>query len=79
VPKPDEADDFKTVPNPYSLEVLTGARLEPALRDAAPESRFQFERQGYFCADSRDSAPGQLAFNRTVGRRDTWAKIGKAG
>jgi glutaminyl-tRNA synthetase len=79
VPKPDETDDFKTVLNPHSLEVLTGARLEPALRDAAPESRFQFERQGYFCADSRDSAPGRLVFNRTVGLRDTWAKIEKAG
>jgi glutaminyl-tRNA synthetase len=79
VPKPDEADDFKTVLNPQSLEVLPAARLEPALRDAAPESRFQFERQGYFCADSRDSAPGRLVFNRTVGLRDTWAKIERAG
>jgi glutaminyl-tRNA synthetase len=79
VPKPDETDDFKTVLNPHSLEVLTGARLEPALRDAAPASRFQFERQGYFCADSRDSAPSRLVFNRTVGLRDTWAKIEKAG
>ncbi|HEY7649118.1 MAG TPA: glutamine--tRNA ligase/YqeY domain fusion protein [Methylomirabilota bacterium] len=79
VPKPDETDDFKTVLNPHSLEVLTGTRLEPALRDAAPESRFQFERQGYFCADSRDSAPGRLVFSRTVGLRDTWAKIERAG
>jgi glutaminyl-tRNA synthetase len=79
VPKPDEADDFKTVLNPRSLEVLPGARLEPALRGAAPESRFQFERQGYFCVDSRDSAPGRLVINRTVGLRDTWAKIEKAG
>jgi glutaminyl-tRNA synthetase len=79
VPKPDEAEDFKTVLNPRSLEVLTGARLEPALRAAAPESRIQFERQGYFCVDSRDSSPGRLVFNRTVGLRDTWAKVEKAG
>jgi glutaminyl-tRNA synthetase len=79
VPKPDEVEDLKTALNPRSLEVLAGARLEPSLRDAEPGSRFQFERQGYFCADSRDSAPGRLVFNRTVGLRDTWAKIEKAG
>jgi glutaminyl-tRNA synthetase len=59
------------------LEVLKGCRVEPALAGAPPGSRFQFERQGYFCADSRDSAPGRLVFNRTVGLRDTWAKIEK--
>jgi glutaminyl-tRNA synthetase len=75
VPKPDEAEDVTTVLNPASLEVLTDAKLEPALRNTVPESRFQFERQGYFCADARDSSPGRLVFNRTVGLRDTWAKI----
>ena len=40
-----------------------------------PGSRYEFERQGYFCADSKDSRPGHLVFNRTVGLRDTWAKI----
>jgi len=40
---------------------------------------FQFERQGYFCVDSKDSSPGKLVFNRTVALRDTWAKIQKAG
>lgn len=76
-PKPDEAEDWKTVLNPRSLETLRGCRLEPALAGAPPGSRFQFERQGYFWVDARDSAPGRLVFNRTVGLRDTWAKIGK--
>jgi glutaminyl-tRNA synthetase len=79
VPKPDEEEDFKRALNPTSLEVLRGCKLEPSLKAAAPESRFQFERQGYFCVDSRDSTPGKLVFNRTVGLRDTWAKIEKAG
>src|SRR5262245_24870530 len=78
VPKPDEADDPKTVMNPGSLEVLTTAKLEPALRDVASESRFQFERQGYFVADWKDHRPARPVFNRTVGLRDTWAKIEKA-
>jgi glutaminyl-tRNA synthetase len=78
VPKPDEAEDFKTVINPGSLEVVAGAKVEPALRDVAPESRFQFERQGYFVADWKDHRPVRPVFNRTVGLRDTWAKIEKA-
>jgi len=78
VPKPDEAEDPKSVLNPKSLEVLTGCRVEPSLAGATPESRYQFERQGYFCVDSLDSSSGRLVFNRTVGLRDTWAKIEKA-
>ena len=62
--------------NPASLEVLTGCRLEPALAAAAPGSRFQFERIGYFCTD-RDSRPGLPVFNRSVTLRDTWAKVVK--
>jgi len=77
-PKPDDEEDFAAALNPNSLTVLTGARLEPSLASAAPGSRFQFERNGYFCVDSRDSAPGRLVFNRTVGLRDTWAKIEKS-
>jgi glutaminyl-tRNA synthetase len=77
-PKPDEEDDFKAALNPSSLAVLTGCRLEPSLASAAPGARVQFERNGYFCADARDSAPGRPVFNRTVGLRDTWAKIEKA-
>jgi glutaminyl-tRNA synthetase len=78
VPKPDEVEDFKTVVNPGSLEVLTGAKLEPALRDVPAEARLQFERNGYFVADWRDHRPARPVFNRTVGLRDTWAKIEKA-
>ena len=78
-PRPDEAEEWKSVLNPKSLEVLRGCRVEPALAGAPTESRFQFERQGYFCVDAKDSRPGALVFNRTVGLRDTWAKIEKGG
>ncbi len=78
VPRPDETEDWKAVLNPKSLEVLTDCKLEPSLAGAAPEARYQFERQGYFCADSKDSTPARPAFNRTVGLRDTWAKIEKS-
>jgi glutaminyl-tRNA synthetase len=66
--------------NPTSLEVLADGRLEPALADAKVGEVVQFERQGYFCLD-RDSKPGRPVFNRTVGLRDTWAKVsgGKPG
>jgi len=71
---PDPADE----PNPASLEVLTGCKLEPALGAAKTGERFQFERVGYFCVDP-DSKDGHLVFNRTIGLRDTWAKIEKRG
>jgi glutaminyl-tRNA synthetase len=74
-PRPDDADDWRAALNPASLEALTGCRVEPALADAAAGARFQFERTGYFCVDTRDSRPGRPVFNRTVGLRDTWAKI----
>jgi glutaminyl-tRNA synthetase len=77
-PKPDDVEDFRAVVNPGSLETLQGW-VEPALADATADDRFQFERVGYFCPDSRDSRPGRLVFNRAVGLRDTWAKIEKAG
>lgn len=74
----EEGRDFTDHLNPDSLEVLTGCRLEPSLREAAvPGDRFQFERLGYFCVDP-DSKPDRLVFNRTVTLRDTWAKIEKA-
>ena len=72
-PEPNAAD-FVADLNPSSLEVLTDCRLEPALAGANAEAAVQFERQGYFCRDP-DSAPGRLVFNRTVGLRDTWAKV----
>ncbi len=63
--------------NPDSLEVLSGCKLEPSLAGAQPGESFQFERLGYFCVDSVDSSPGQLAFNRSVSLRDAWARIEK--
>ena len=75
----EEGADWKANLNPKSLEVLRGCKIEPSLAAAAPGSRFQFERLGYFCADSRDSKPGNLVFNRTVTLRDPWAKLVKAG
>jgi glutaminyl-tRNA synthetase len=72
----EDSGDFTTSLNPKSLEVLTECRLEPGLAGASPGSRYQFERQGYFCVDS-DTRPGALVFNRTVTLRDTWARIEK--
>ena len=63
--------------NPHSLERLTGCVVEPSLRAVQAGSRFQFERQGYFCVDP-DSSPRAVVFNRTVSLRDAWAKIEKA-
>jgi glutaminyl-tRNA synthetase len=70
----EQGQDFTANLNPHSLEVLTGCKVEPSLRDAAAGARYQFERLGYFCVD-RDSTPGKPVFNRTIGLRDTWAKI----
>ncbi|WP_061036234.1 MULTISPECIES: glutamine--tRNA ligase [Vibrio] len=74
VPNPAAADDFATTINPESLVVLNGF-VEPSLATAEAETGYQFERMGYFCADSKDSSADNLVFNRTVGLRDTWAKI----
>ena len=71
-----EGLDFTANLNPNSLETLTQCKVEPFLAGAAPLSRYQFERLGYFCVDA-DSEPGRLVFNRTVALRDTWAKIEK--
>ncbi len=82
VPSPGgdaEDGDWKAELNPTSLERLTGCRLEPSLAEAAPGSGYQFERNGYFCVDLRDSSPGRLVFNRAVALRDTWAKIENVG
>ncbi|MGL6227021.1 MAG: glutamine--tRNA ligase/YqeY domain fusion protein [Thermoguttaceae bacterium] len=69
----EEGADFKTFLNPDSLRILTGCQLEPSLKGAKPDERFQFERLGYFCADS-DSTPEKPVFNRIVSLRDSWAK-----
>ena len=70
---PDAGDqDFLDCLNPASLEVLTDCRVEAALADAGPSDRFQFMRLGYFCTDSRDSAPEHLVFNRAVSLKDSF-------
>ena len=72
-----EDEDFTAVLNPHSLETLTACQVEPGLAGAEIGSRYQFERQGYFCADA-DTTPDRPVFNRTVPLRDTWAKIARA-
>ena len=78
VESPDAAGDFKQHINPHSLDVVT-AKVEPSLKEARPELRYQFERLGYFCVDApygADPATGnsKLVFNRTIPLKDTWAK-----
>lgn len=78
VENPDEipdGGDYKDNLNPESLIVLQHSKVEPSLKDAKPGDRFQFLRTGYFCIDNKDSKPDALVFNRTVGLKDTWAKI----
>jgi len=72
--KSEEGGSFLDNINPGSLVVLTGCRAEPSLAQAQPEERFQFEREGYFVADLKDSRPGQPVFNRTVTLRDSWGQ-----
>ena len=74
---PDEdtdGADWLSFLNPESLVLINDAKLEPSLKDAAPGSRYQFERQGYFCVDTEDSTPDRLVFNRTATLRDSWAR-----
>ena len=71
---PDADGDIAAALNPNSLEVLRDCKLEPALVADNSDAAVQFERQGYFCRDA-DSVPGQPVFNRTIGLRDTWAKV----
>jgi glutaminyl-tRNA synthetase len=78
-PGAGEGRDYKADLNPQSLETLEAALLEPSLATAKPGANYQFERQGYFCVDSKASKPGSLVFNRTVPLRDTWARIEQAG
>ena len=76
-PDPDAAGkDFLACLNPHSLEVLTGCKVEASLHDAKAPASYQFMRLGYFCPDSRDSAPGHLVFNRSVSLKDSF-KPGK--
>ncbi len=71
---PDPDGDLGAALNPSSLEVLRGCMIEPALGSANTDAPVQFERQGYFYRDA-DSTPGKPVFNRTIGLRDTWAKV----
>ncbi len=74
-PAPDAADkDFLDCLNPASLETVTGCKVEAGLAQAAVPASFQFMRVGYFCLDSKDSAPGRLVFNRSVGLKDGFKK-----
>jgi len=75
----EEGGDFTANINPHSLEILHNCRVEPGLAEVLPETIFQFERLGYFCADRYDCIAGRLVFNRSVTLRDTWAKILKKG
>jgi glutaminyl-tRNA synthetase len=77
-PDPGADGDVFADLNPHSLEVLADCRLEPALAEAGPGEPVQFERQGYFCLDAA-TRPDHLVFNRTVGLRDTWAKMQATG
>ena len=73
-----EGLDWKVNLNPKSLETIESAKLEPSLKGARPEDKYQFERHGYFCAD-KDSTAERLVFNRTVSLRDSWAKVEQKG
>jgi len=73
----EEGKDFRSNLNPDSLHVLENCVVEPFIKDAQPEDRFQFERKGYFCVDRYCDPNDKLIFNRTVTLKDTWAKIAK--
>ncbi len=69
-----EDRDWREALNPNALQVVTGGKVEPSLASPSPGARYQFERIGYFAVDP-DSTPGRPVFNRTVGLKDTWAKV----
>jgi len=77
-PEGEEGKDFKEFINPNSLEILSNCKLEPSLKNAAPGEKFQLERLGYFCVDTKHSKQGSPVFNRIVTLRDSWAKIEQA-
>lgn len=76
-PLGDKEVDFKEHINPDSLEILEDSLVEPFVKEAKPGDKFQFERRGYFCVDTKYTTSEKLVFNRTVTLRDTWAKIKK--
>lgn len=78
-PEGEEGKDFTEFLNPNSLEILNNCKLEPSLKSALPGEKFQFERLGYFCVDTKYSKEGSPVFNRIVTLRDSWSKIEQAG
>ena len=70
-----DGEDYRAYLNPDSLKVVRNAMMEPSLANAEKGARFQFERIGYFCVDSKDAFEGKAVFNRTVQLKDSWAKI----
>jgi glutaminyl-tRNA synthetase len=78
IPDPDaveEGKDFLSVLNPDSLVAVPNAKIEPSVAGDPPDTRYQFERAGYFMRDPIDSTASRLVFNRTVTLRDSWAKV----
>ncbi len=75
-PASEKDKDYKDLINPKSLEIIPNAKLEPFVKSAKPGDRFQFERQGYFCVDTKYSTSEKIVFNRTVTLKDTWSKTG---
>ena len=73
-PAGEKDKDYNELLNPNSLKVISNAKLEPFVKSAMSGNRFQFERQGYFCVDSKHTTKEKLVFNRTVTLRDAWAK-----
>jgi glutaminyl-tRNA synthetase len=73
-PEEDKSKTFLDFINPQSLTILRGCKAEPSLANATSDTRYQFEREGYFCADNVESQPGKLVFNRTIGLRDSFGK-----
>lgn len=78
-PEGEEGKEFTDFLNPDSLEILQNCKLEPSLMNSIIGEKFQFERLGYFCVDSKYSKPGSPVFNRIVTLRDSWAKLEQAG
>ena len=72
-----EGADWKDDLNPDSIKIISNAKMEPSLASAKPGERFQFERNGYFCVDSKDSVEGAVVFNRIVTLKDAWARAKK--
>jgi len=77
LPNPAGADDFVSLLNPESLKVYANAKVEPSLKGSDRLAKFQFERVGYFCQDSKDSTDDKLVLNRIVSLRDSWARVEK--